>query len=116
MPRNASLVFSPETYQELVGVLTPVRERIQPLLDSGDAAALAEFAVRGALNMFREAESVGFSGAEEVLALKHILLRIHAHNVTHEVSLTFDEFGQLAAQAFRQGGKVHNLLRSYQAA
>jgi len=68
------------------------------------------------LNTYQGAKFQGFSEVEETLVLSSILQRIFAGTVAHSIKLTADEFGRLAAKAFLQGGKVHDLLRQYKAA
>jgi len=114
MPRNASVVFSHVVRQELLDALAPVRGKVQSFLDGRNDRGLAEFAVRGALRTYQGAKNAGFLESDEVLALSRTLQQICAGIGTHSTQLTPDELGELSAQAFRQGGRVHALLRKYQ--
>ena len=113
MPENASLAFSPEVRQQLLEALSPVSEKIQKFLDAGDELGLADFAVRGAFGTYKCAKRGGLTEEPEVVALASLLKTANAI-YRGDQSMRTDEFGQLAAQAFRHGGEVHALLRRRQ--
>jgi len=99
-----SFEFSPEVRQQLLDALRPVGERVQPLIEAGNDQGLAEFAVRGALRVYRCAKEAGFGNTNSALALARSLYQLTVALSSKEDPLSPDDFGKNAANAFRLGG------------